>query len=83
VFEVSDGSSQTWGAFGGEGYLRAAVATDLTDLGGYDPGVSVENSGVGFAGNRVASLVLKRVRLYTAVGLLAEVPLEHVVHPQD
>ena len=59
--EVVGGQSTTWGSFGGQGYLRASVATGQTNLNAYYPAVSIEESMVGFAGNRVSSLVLKRV----------------------
>ncbi len=72
TFEVRNGGSSTWGSFGGQGYLKATAATGLTSLNGYDPSVSVNNSGIGYASNRVQSLVIKRVRVYTASGLLFE-----------
>lgn len=80
-FEITGGSSTTWGLFGGDD-LSAAVSTSLSHLNDYSPTVSVRNSGVGFAGNRVTSLVLKRVRLYSSEGLLAEDNSPRTVHPQ-
>ena len=62
-FEVDDGTSSTWNTFGGQGYLRSTVETTLGNLNAYDPDVSVENSGVTYAGNRVSKLVLKQVRI--------------------
>jgi hypothetical protein len=62
-FQVIDGSSATWGNFGGDGNLKMGVTTDLTDLSSYDPATSVRFSGVTFGGNRVASLKLKAVRV--------------------
>ena len=75
-YDIVSGTSTTWGTFGGEGYLKFSMLTVLEDLDGYDPAVSAANSGVGYAGNRVQSLVLKRVRRYTASGavLLDETP---------
>lgn len=79
TFEVTSGESTTWGSFGGK--LRTTVGSTLANLDEYDPAVSVANSGVGFAGNRVVSLVLKRVRWYAADGtLLAEDNTPRVVH---
>ena len=69
---ITNGTSQTWGAFGGGEKLRASVETTLTNLNGYNPQISVSNSGVGFSSNRVGSLVLKRVRTYTAEGEVVE-----------
>ena len=80
-FKVTSGSSSSWGSFGNWPYLRANVATSLTTLADYDPAVSVDNSGVGYAGNRVTSLTLKRVRRYLATGELHDqVTTPFVVH---
>jgi len=80
VFEVVNGESTTWGAFGGEGTIKITVSTALTNLNGYNPAVSVEHSGASFAANRVQSLVLKRVRAYGAAGLITEDRTARVVH---
>lgn len=65
VFEVVNGTSTTWGAFGADESLRVTVANGPQNLDEYSPTVSVNHSGVSFAANRVQSLVLKRVRAYT------------------
>ena len=80
VFEVVNGSSTTWGAFGGEGYLKATVSAPLTNLNAYHPDVSVENSGVSYAGNRVASLVLREVRLVLSSGVVLRDTTPRTVH---
>ncbi|MCR4416030.1 MAG: hypothetical protein NUV77_26740 [Thermoguttaceae bacterium] len=80
VFEVVNGSSATWGAFGGSGYLKLFVPAGLGDLNAYSPEVSVQHSGVGFAGNRVQSLVLKRVRYQLSTGEVLEDGTARVVH---
>jgi len=82
TFQVCDGHSATWGEFGGEG-LRASVATAAAHLNGYDTQVSVRNSGVGFAPNRVHALTLKRIRTYFANGEVVEDRGEKVVHYHD
>ena len=82
-FEITNGSSTTWGTFGGQGYLKAIVATSLGNLNAYDPSVSVANSGVSYAGNRVQSLILKRVRLVNSDGTITEDSTERVVYQQD
>jgi len=82
-FEVTNGNSTTWGDFGGQGYLRITVTTDLANLDSYNPTVSVKNSGVGYAANRVQSLVLKRVRLVTSDGEVLEDDTARVVHQQE
>ena len=82
-FEITNGSSTTWGNFGGQGYLKASVNTTLTSLDAYDPAVSVENSGVNYAANRVQSLVLKRVRVYTSAGEQVEDTTARIVYSQE
>lgn len=83
VFEVINGVSTTWGAFGGEDALKTSVSTTLENLNGYNPTVSVSHSGVSYAANRVHSLVLKRVRAYSAAGLIAEDNNPRVIHSMD
>ena len=80
--EIVNGSSTTWGSFGGQGYLKAVVPVYLQSLSGYDPAVSVQNSGINYAANRVQSLVLKRVRLITADGTVLEDDTLRPVHQQ-
>lgn len=82
VFEVINGSSSTWGSFGGQGYLKLAAPTSLANLNAYSPEVSARNSGVGFASNRVSSLVLKRVRYQLSNGMVLEDGTARVVHQQ-
>lgn len=62
VFEVTGGQSDSWGAFGDSGDLRLSSATERQRLNDYRPAVSIEESGIGFAGNRVSSLVLQKIR---------------------
>jgi hypothetical protein len=80
VFDVVGGTSSTWGAFGGEGTLMGHTTTSLTSLEGYHPGFSADNSGIGFASNQVAKLVLKEVRCYTSDGLVYQSTNSHVVY---
>jgi hypothetical protein len=61
TFEVVNGESDTWGAFGG-GDLSFSVPTSLTKLNGYLPGLSIGESQVSYAENRVTSLVLTKLR---------------------
>jgi hypothetical protein len=80
-FKVASGNSTSWGTFGNWPWLRVSVDTSLTTLAGYSSSVSVDNSGVSYAGNRVTSLTLKRVRRYLANNeLLDEVTTPVVVH---
>lgn len=68
TFEVVDRSSVSWGTFGAHGNLRSVVPTSLQRLNDYHPAVSLEGSGIGYAGNRVSSLTLKRLVWHTADG---------------
>jgi hypothetical protein len=81
-FEVTNGTSDSWGPFG-DGNLHLSVTSSATSLAGYDPDVSVQHSGVGFASNRVARLVLKQVRYFAGDVLLYEDTTERVVHSLD
>lgn len=83
TFEVVNGTSTTWGAFGADDSLKTTIASTLTNLNGYSPAVSVAHSGVTYAGNRVQSLVLKRVRTYAGTELVAEDTAPRVVHSLD
>lgn len=71
-FRVTDASSQSWGHFGGEGQLHFQFASNITDLNGYNPEASVANSGVGYGANRVAGLVLKKVRAHLENGTVVD-----------
>ena len=68
TLEIVDGVSQTWGNFGGQGYLKASAETTTSNLNAYRPFVSLGESGVGFAGNRVSSLILTKLRWVTSDG---------------
>ena len=72
VLEIHNGNSATWGSFGDTGHLKTVSSSTLVNLNGYNPEFSVDNSGVGYAANRVQTLVLKRVRLITDTGEVLE-----------
>lgn len=62
TFEISSGSSVSWGSFGGESdALSHSVATGQTSLNSYHPSVSLNESGISYAGNRVVSLTLQNI----------------------
>jgi hypothetical protein len=82
-FQVTNGNSSTWGNFTGENGLRANIATSLANLGRYHSGVSVQNSGAGFADNRLQSLVIKKVRYYLACGWVYEDDQVKPIHSPD
>jgi hypothetical protein len=83
VFEVVNGTSTTWGAFGANDSLKVTVANAPQNLNGYSPTISVDNSGVSFAANRVQSLVLKRVRAYVGNELIGTDPADRSVYPRQ
>jgi len=82
VFEIVGGSSGTWGRFGGQGYLKSGIGTTLQNLNAYHPSVSVANSGVSYAANRVESLILRTVRVVTSTGEVLEDPTVRPVYQQ-
>jgi hypothetical protein len=67
-FKVLSGTSTSWGAFGGPGDLVVSTASNLTNLNNYRPMISLQESGVSFAGNRVQSLTLTKLRWIDADG---------------
>jgi hypothetical protein len=79
-FEIVNGHSTTWGDFGGQGYLKTLVPTDLSDLSGYNFLTSVKQSRVGFASHRVKKFSRQAVRLYSNSDLVGTVANETVVH---
>lgn len=83
IFDVDDGVSTTWGNFGTQGYLWDFTTANLPNLNGYDPAVSVANSGVGFASNRVQSLVLKKVRYVLSSGQIVDDNTARVAYSQE
>ncbi len=84
TFQVTNGQSATWGNFGGTDDTTLAVSTAASNLNGYDPNVSLDNSGVSFASNLVTSLTLTAVRFYAADGsLITQITTPQVVHPQN
>ncbi len=78
VFAIKDGSSQSWGDFGGKETL-VRDESSVKDLNGYRPNKSAEWSGVGFASNRVALLKLAKVRYFTDQGQVIETTVNLVV----
>jgi hypothetical protein len=79
IFEVVDGTSTTWGNFGG---IQLSMATDLQKLNQYDPQVSVEHSGISYAANRVQSLTLKGIRVLMSDGSYVEDATVRSVYPK-
>jgi hypothetical protein len=71
-FQILNGTSETWGPFGGDGILKLVSPTTLTDLNAYQPAVSLTESEVGYAGNRVVSLTLDKLVWTTEDGQVHE-----------
>lgn len=85
TFKIVNGTSQTWGAFGGTS-LKLSRTTTLNQFDAYQPELSVRNSSVGFASHRVRELVLTEVRYYSDDEQLRKDTTVRVVHrhqPED
>lgn len=72
TLEVVDGTSSSWGNFGGDDTLEISTPTTLTNLNGYRPAISLGESQVNYAGNRVQRLLLKKLVWTTADGQVHE-----------
>ncbi len=72
LFDVDDGRSDTWGAFGDGDGLILWTGVAMNRLNNYRPAVSIGESGITFAGNRVSSLVLTKLVWKTADGEVTE-----------
>jgi hypothetical protein len=80
IFEITGGTSTTWGNFGDAGSLRLSLETTLQDLSGYSLLASINNSEVSFAGNRVQDLSMKRIRYIRASGAVTTENTQRYVH---
>ena len=72
VFDVDDGESETWGSFANGDGLFMPTNVSLQRLNNYQPAVSIGESGITFAGNRVSSLVLTKLVWRTSSGATSE-----------
>jgi hypothetical protein len=72
TFQVVDGQSSTWPTFGGDDDLSVSVTTSLNSLNSYRPAVSLGESQVSYAENRVGSLVLTKLVWVTEDGTVHE-----------
>ena len=82
-FSVTNGTSETWGEFGNNSSLRIVTPIDIEELNSYSHLVSLQNSGAGFAGNRVQSMKLLRVRRYSAAGLVSTTSVNQQVESTE
>ena len=78
LFRVLNGSSTTWGSFGGSEW-NVEGHTDIPNLNSYSPGVSTSGAAITYGSNRVDSLILKQVRYYGVNGLISTDSVERVV----
>jgi len=69
TFEVKNGSSITWGNFGGA-LLRLTGNVYVPNLNNYSPTTSAAESWISYGANRVDLLRIKEVRHYDAEGRL-------------
>ncbi|MFM9963259.1 MAG: hypothetical protein ACKV2Q_18780 [Planctomycetaceae bacterium] len=82
VFEIINGSSESWGSFG-TGELKLEVDTWRSHLNQYSPEFTVENSRIGFASHRVRRFTLERIRYFSAHGLQSTDDMPRVLHQYD
>jgi hypothetical protein len=83
TFQVKNGSSSTWGPFGYSNMLKLQRGWGVNNINSYSADVSVGNSGVSYAGNRVQSLKLKEVRAILSDGSVLIDSTVRTVHPQQ
>lgn len=83
TFQVMNGVSQTWGGFGGGEKLLVSRNTDLENLNEYDSANSVANSGIGYSGHHITSLILKKVRAYAESGEYVEDTTAKVIRQHE
>jgi hypothetical protein len=82
--EVLNGNSTSFGTFGGEASLQAAVNLPKADLSDFDSDYSLQHSGCGWGKNRVAKVSRKAIRYYDKQGSLAgQDTTERVIHQLD
>ena len=80
-FGVRNGTSQTWGTFGGTSeQWNSGVASQYANLDLYSSAVSIKYSRVGYAANRVRRYSLKEVRYYRGDDLIQSDTGEQIVH---
>jgi hypothetical protein len=78
-YQVTDGSSNAWGSFGGDA-LKIDTQASVDRLNFYRPAVSLTESQIGYADNRVKSLVLKQLIWRTDDGQTHELDAPIDIH---
>ena len=83
-FRIVNGTSTTWNNFGNDDMVLV-VPTSLTRLNSYKPAVSLTESQVNYAENRVVSLTLTKLKWMTADGTWHEqnapIPIDTSLDP--
>jgi len=79
-FELTKGKSRTWGKFARDGELHASSPTTLTSFTEYNRQHSIDNTSVNVGAHRVEALYQRRVRFYSAEGLVQELDTIEVIH---
>lgn len=77
--EVINGTSTSWGTFGGTQSLRLALPTPMDDLNSFNPAHSIANSRVTFGSNRVIVYKRTAIRYYRSSGLHQTVTADTIV----
>ena len=78
-FELLKGKSRTWGSFAKDGVKAIMPAYNL-NLDEYDPQFSVDNTSINVGAHRVALMYQRRVRYYSANGLVRTDTTPRVLH---
>ena len=79
-FQIKNGSSTTWGPFGYSNAFKLHMTWLSGNLNNYTPDVSVSQSGVAYAGNRVKLLKLTEIRLTLDDGTELTDSTERIAH---
>jgi hypothetical protein len=79
-FQVKNGSSTTWGPFGYSNMFKLWTSWGVNNINAYTPDVSISQSGVAYAGNRVQSLKIKAIRVKLSDGTSYTDNTERTVH---
>jgi hypothetical protein len=80
AYQVINGQSTTWGAFGTSGQFVVKGNWNKTHINDYSPAVSLAESAVTYAGNRVHSLKIKEIRLVLSDGEVLTDNTERTAH---
>jgi hypothetical protein len=80
TFQVKNGVSSTWGPFGYSNMFKLHQSWGVNNINSYTPDVSLSQSGVAYAGNRVKSLKIKEIRLTLDDGETLTDITERVAH---